>query len=89
MEKYLAGCNSGSMIHWACWVGEDESAVDPEKPGWSPYAAMAFRFTDKELAKKAAKATPTVFNLSDSAPVIVPESEAFKPVSQMNYETIS
>jgi len=86
--KYLAGCLSkGVMIHWACWPGKTADGIDITQPSWSPYAAMAFRFEDIELAKKAALATPSAFEVKEQA-VIVKEEDAFKPLNPEFYEII-
>jgi hypothetical protein len=87
-QEWCAGLQTNSMIYWACWVGKTEEQIDLEKPGWSPYAAFAFRFTDKEKAKKAAQNTKKKFNLKDASakPVIVLAENIHQPDSKREVE---
>jgi hypothetical protein len=67
---WLAGVKTSMQIHYV--VGPD-----PTKPGWSPYAAMAERWTKREDAVTAAICAVQSFKLSDGVPVLQNERQPF------------
>ncbi len=67
---WLAGVKTSTMIHYTL-------GPDPMKPGWSPYAAMAERWTNREDAVTAARCAVVRFKLSDGVPVLQNERQPF------------
>lgn len=49
----------------------------PRKPGWTPYAAMAERFTKRDDAILAARTAAVTFNVKRAVPVLQTEAQAF------------
>lgn len=68
-ELFMAGVLKPHCIHWVCFDSQ------PDKPGWTPYKALAERWSDRSLADTAAQAAHQRFKVGGT-PVVMTEREA-------------
>lgn len=68
---WLAGVRTSETIYYVC--------VDsrPQNPGWTPYAAMAERWSSRKDAELAARNAAKVFNIS-GRPCLQDEKQPFR-----------